>query len=160
MTNLSKELCDICGIKPMYRIEGIERLQSRTALNLINLARANTNYKDIDAESVYPNFEKPENFVKLLNLPTETIIKNRQTIPAKNIWWIVNTYVENCKILAPYNFEHFLIFLIVILENKNKIYSDEFVNRIKQAIRKALPSFKRDDRLREQGSVVEVCGLP
>ena len=133
--DLSRELCEICGIKALYKIEGIEILQSETALHLINLARANTNYKDISAEPVYPNFEKLENFTRLLNLPTETIIKNGQTIPAKNIWWIVNTYAENCKLLAPYDFEYFLIFLIVILENENKIYSDEFVNRIKQAIR-------------------------
>ena len=137
MTNLSKELCEICGIKPLYRVEGLEILQTETALHLIQLARKNSGFEDIDAVLIYPDFEQPKNFVKLLNLPTETIIKNGQTIPAKNIWWIVNTYVENCKILAPYNYEHFLIFLIVILENKNKIYSDEFVNRIKQAIRKA-----------------------
>lgn len=112
MTNLSKELCEVCNFSTLFFNPETE-----------TLAR------------VYPDFEKPENFVKLLNLPTETIIKNGQTIPAKNIWWIVNTYVANCKILAPYNFEYFLIFLIVILENENKIYSDEFVNRIKQAIR-------------------------
>ena len=135
MTNLSKELCDICGIKPLYRVEGLEILQTETALHLIQLARKNSGFEDIDAESVYPNFEKPENFVKLLNLPTETIIKNGQTIPAKNIWWIVNMDAKNCEAFAPYYFEDLLIHLIVILENKYKIHSDEFVNRIKQAIR-------------------------
>lgn len=82
MTNLSKELCEVCGIKPLYRIEGIEVLQSRTALQLIQLARKNSGYKDIDAVLVYPDFEQPENFVKLFalpikiesNEPTETII--------------------------------------------------------------------------------------
>lgn len=66
MTNLSKQLCEICGIRPLYRIEGIEVLQSRTALQLIQLARKNSGYKDIDAVLVYPDFEQPENFVKLL----------------------------------------------------------------------------------------------
>ena len=113
MTNLSKELCEICGIEP--KLDG-----SNPALSV---------------QPVYPDFERPENFVRLLNLPTETIIKNGQTIPAKNIWWIVNMDAKNCKALAPYYFENLLIHLIVILENKYKIHSDEFVNSIKQSIR-------------------------
>lgn len=114
MTNLSKELCEVCNFSTLFFNPETE-----------TLAR------------VYPDFEKPENFVKLLNLPTETIIKNGQTIPAKNIWWIVNMDAKNCEAFAPYYFEDLLIHLIVILENKYKIHSDEFVNRIKQAIRKA-----------------------
>ena len=113
MTNLSKVLCEICGIEP--KLDG-----SNPALSV---------------QPVYPDFERPENFVRLLNLPTETIIKNGQTIPAKNIWWIVNMDAKNCEALAPYYFEDLLTHLIVVLENENKIYSDEFVNRIKQAIR-------------------------
>lgn len=68
MTNLSKQLCEICGIRVLYKIEDIKILQSETALHLINLARANTNYKDIGAEPVYPDFTQPDNFVKLLEL--------------------------------------------------------------------------------------------
>ena len=113
MTNLSQQLCRICGIEP--KLDG-----SNPALSV---------------QPVYPDFERPENFVRLLNLPTETIIKNGQTIPAKNIWWIVNMNAKNCKALAPYYFENLLIHLIVILENKYKIHSDEFVNSIKQSIR-------------------------
>lgn len=112
MTNLSKELCEICGIEP--KLDGSN--------------------PDLSVQPVYPDFTKPENFTRLLNLPTEIIIKNGQTIPAKNIWWIINTEAKNYKVLAPYYFEALLIRLIVILENENKIYSDEFVNRIKQAI--------------------------
>lgn len=112
MTNLSKQLCEICGIEP----EIIEDYDS-------------------NEYEIYPDFSQSGNLVKLLNLPTETIIKNGQTIPAKNIWWIVNMDAKNCEALAPYYFEDLLIHLIVILENKYKIHNDEFVNSIKQAIR-------------------------
>lgn len=119
--NLSKELCEICGV-PYIKTE--------------DNCRVYNNDGELCEEYVYKlDFTKPENFTKLLNLPTETIIKNGQTIPAKNIWWIVNMDAKNCEALAPYYFEDLLIHLIVILENKYKIHNDEFVNSIKQAIR-------------------------
>lgn len=46
MTNLSKELCEICGIKP--KLDG-----SNSALSV---------------QPVYPDFEQPTNFVKLLEI--------------------------------------------------------------------------------------------
>ena len=122
MTNLSRQLCEICGIEPK-------------CINCGQTVSEENPCPKPCGEQKYPDFTKPENFVKLLNSPTETIIKNGQTIPAKNIWWIVNMDAKNCKALAPYYFEDLLTHLIVILENENKIYSDEFVNRIKQAIR-------------------------
>ena len=99
--NLSKQLCELCGID-----------------------------KAVD-------FTKPENFVRLLNLPTEIIKDNGQEYPAKSIWWIVNMDAKNYKALAPYYLDCLLVYLIVILENKKEIYSDEFINRIKQSIREA-----------------------
>lgn len=68
MTNLSKELCEICGIKPLYRVEGLETLQTETTLHLIQLARKNSDFEEIDAVPIYPDFEQPENFVKLLEI--------------------------------------------------------------------------------------------
>ena len=70
MTNLSKELCEICGIEPLYRVEDLEILQTETALHLIQLARKISGYEDIKAEPVYPDFEQPENFAKLFELIT------------------------------------------------------------------------------------------
>lgn len=132
MTNLSKELCEICGIKPQEVKYCFWECKNP---ELENKPCNNTECPYYRDNKYYINFKKPENFIKLLNLPTETIIKNGQTIPAKNIWWIVNMDAKNCEALAPYYFEDLLTHLIVILENENKIYSDEFVNRIKQAIR-------------------------
>ena len=75
------------------------------------------------------DFTKPENFVRLLNVPTE--------FQAKSIWWIVNMEAKKYNALASYYLEDLLIRLIVILENEYQNYSDEFVNRIKQSIREA-----------------------
>ena len=115
MTNLSKVLCEICGIEP--KLDG-----SNPALSV---------------QPVYPDFERPENFVRLLNLPTEIIKKNGQEFSAKSIWWIVNIDSKDYNALAPYYFDDLLIRLIVILENKNKKYSSEFLCKIKQSIREA-----------------------
>ena len=68
MTNLSKELCEICGIEPLYRVEGLETLQTETTLHLIQLARKNSDFEEIDAVPIYPDFEQPENFVKLYEI--------------------------------------------------------------------------------------------
>ena len=126
--DLSRELCEICGIEYQIKCKHGEQFPQNCDCDY--------SCEECSAhQKIFPDFEKPENFTKLLNLPTETIIKNGQTIPAKNIWWIVNMEAKNCKALAPYCFEDLLIRVIVTLENKNKIYSDEFVNRIKQAIR-------------------------
>ena len=83
------------------------------------------------------DFTKSENFVKLLNLPTEIIKKNGQEFSAKSIWWIVNIDSKDYNALAPYYFDDLLIRLIVILENKNKKYSSEFLCKLKQSIREA-----------------------
>ena len=122
MTNLSKELCEICGIEPKWI-----KYETETTDGCINLG----------SKKVYPDFEQPENFVRLLNLPTEIIKKNGQEFSAKSIWWIVNMDAKDYNALAPYYFDDLLIRLIVILENKNKKYSSEFLCKIKQAIREA-----------------------
>lgn len=80
MTNLSKELCEICGIIPLYKIDSIEVLQSKTALHLIQLARKNSGYKDIDAVLVYPDFEQPENFLKLMELKVKGLSGGNLTL--------------------------------------------------------------------------------
>lgn len=66
--DLSRELCEICGIKPLYRVEGLETLQTETTLHLIQLARKNSDFEEIDAVPIYPDFEQPENFVMLMEL--------------------------------------------------------------------------------------------
>ena len=63
MTNLSKELCEICGIEP----EIIEDYDS-------------------NEYEIYPDFEQPENFVKLYGLP----VKIGSNEPAETIAHILS----------------------------------------------------------------------
>ena len=58
MTNLSKELCEICGIEP-------KRVEKRC--KECNLIMEECGCFDCYKE-VYPDFEQPENFVKLLEI--------------------------------------------------------------------------------------------
>ena len=53
MTNLSNELCEICGIEPKWI-----KYETETTDGCINLG----------SKKVYPDFEQPENFVKLLEI--------------------------------------------------------------------------------------------
>ena len=112
MTNLSKKLCEICGIKPLYRVEDLEILQTETALHLIQLARKNSGYEDIKAEPVYPDFEQPENFVKLLELKILTgatlwgwlsiqgvFMSQRKTV-LKTIYLILSGEINFCNKLT------------------------------------------------------------
>ncbi len=115
--DLSRQLCELCGIEYEKTITD-------------------------DPEAFVPykltlDFTKPENFVRLLNLPTEIIIKNGRAIPAKNMWWIINMDVKKYGQLAPYYCDDFFIRLILLLQNENKYYNDELINRIKQSIREA-----------------------
>lgn len=57
MTNLSKELCKVCGIKP----------------EII------TDY-ELNEIEVYPNFYQPENFVKLMELKIYGLCASAQTL--------------------------------------------------------------------------------
>ena len=59
MTNLSKQLCEICGIKPKLNCINCPH-PCETACN-------NCSYSDLN----YPDFEQPTNFVKLQKLLIE-----------------------------------------------------------------------------------------
>ena len=58
MTNLSKELCKICGVEP----KKVEKRCKECHLNMEECGCFDC-YKEI-----YPDFEQPENFVKLLEI--------------------------------------------------------------------------------------------
>lgn len=137
--NLSKQLCELCGIEPKtryhVRIAGpVYKISKETVLKNSKIFRS-PSIKVRKVTKDYPDFSNPGNFVKLLNLPTEIIKKNGQEFSAKSIWWIVNIDSKDYNALAPYYFDDLLIRLIVILENKNKKYSSEFLCKIKQTIK-------------------------
>lgn len=78
--NLSRELCEICGIKPRYGVyedfgdldENFQLVTNERKCRLIADTRYHYGVEDEDLRNLepkyYPNFEAPENFVKLLNV--------------------------------------------------------------------------------------------
>lgn len=60
MTNLSEELCEICGIEPKLPCK-------RCGASKFALGQC----AEVKCKAVYPDFEKPENFVKLMELKVE-----------------------------------------------------------------------------------------
>lgn len=83
MTNLSKELCEICGIEPKQFVKDFKTREkaARFGRKITGIPKYRGNKFDIgsytDNQSIYqvhwkefPDFEKPENFVKLFSLIT------------------------------------------------------------------------------------------
>ena len=58
MTNISKELCEICGIEP----KKVEKRCKECNLNMEECGCFDC------CKEIYPDFEQPENFVKLLEI--------------------------------------------------------------------------------------------
>ena len=68
MTNLSIDLCKICGIKPLYKV-----MLNGIMLNITDdkdLAECLAFKNGGVIVDIYPDFERPENFVKLFELIT------------------------------------------------------------------------------------------
>lgn len=69
MTNLSEELCRICGIKPMYRLKDINVLYNEDMYNEFCEMRLNKGLLiPTGTKTIFPDFTQPENFVKLIEL--------------------------------------------------------------------------------------------
>lgn len=66
MTNLSKELCEICGIEPIYKV-----MLDNTLMNITD-DKEEAEVSAFESGGVivdtYPDFEQDENFVKLLEI--------------------------------------------------------------------------------------------
>lgn len=84
VNNLSQQLCELCGIKPRYFIEftrtsgcgaiakSLSAFSYRTIRSAKNYIIEHKNETESELRIVqrYPDFENPENFVKLFNLIT------------------------------------------------------------------------------------------
>lgn len=100
--DLSKQLCELCGIERKWI-----KYTTETTDGCVNYG----------SRLVYPDFTKPENFVRLFNLETKR--KKKSTVAE----WVT---FENLSIK---NVREFLEELIEIIE------SDIFVDKLKQSIR-------------------------
>lgn len=128
MTNLSKELCEICGIKPYYKCKNVPCLNFIFDTGICNITESVCNPYECkndyepdtthrswkDGQAVYPDFEQPENFVKLFNL------QYNQTTLAASI--TSDNSILNTK-----------DFIFHVIEELKNIYFD--TSEIKQAIR-------------------------
>ena len=108
MTNLSKELCEICGM-PYIKTE--------------DNCRVYDNEGELCEQYVYKlNFEQPENFVKLFNTP----------IP--NPYITISGFVTHYA-LSIWVTHDFLKRLVQLLKNKPQDFTEREIMLIKQAIR-------------------------
>lgn len=74
MTNLSKQLCEICGIKPMYRLEGINALYNEDNYDEFCEMRLNKGLLiPTGTKAVFPDFTQSKNFVKLLKIANDVL---------------------------------------------------------------------------------------
>lgn len=86
-TNYSRALCEICGIKPRYGVyenfgdldNNFQLVTNERKYRLIADTRHHYGVEDEDLRNLepkyYPDFTKPENFVKLfeINIPDSTV---------------------------------------------------------------------------------------
>ena len=63
MTNLSKKLCELCGIEPKIICDRPIEIECYGTLDCMECEYI---------KEVYPDFEQPENFVKLLEIPVDS----------------------------------------------------------------------------------------
>lgn len=72
VNNLSQQLCELCGIEPKILYKSKSNLSSGTCWKTreeYKNSACNQSWSETE-NTRYPDFEKPENFVKLFNLIT------------------------------------------------------------------------------------------
>ena len=132
MTNLSKELCEICGIEPKQFTKDFKTREKAASFGrkITGIPKFRGNKFDIgsytDNQSIYqvhwkefPDFEQPENFVKLLE-----IIHARMSIEG----------LLMCEINEDSLTRRFLKLVIKFL-NGELGYIETKIDAVKQAIR-------------------------
>lgn len=71
MSEISKELCEVCGIKPLYKV-----MLNGIMLDITDdkkLAEISVFKRGGVIVDTYPDFEQPENFVKLLKIANDVL---------------------------------------------------------------------------------------
>lgn len=113
MTNkdLSRELCEICGIKPMYRLEDINALYNEDMYNEFCEMRLNKGLLiPTGTKAVFPDFTQPENFVKLEEIMLAELAKQRLTVVKYVHYYSDNTlmheYILITKCGHKFKFTH------------------------------------------------------
>ena len=114
--NLSRQLCELSGIEPKYYFYDL-RHKEFVEINHKTYSKFKNEYQ---TKETYPDFTKPENFVRLFNLP---IVNNG----ARTVGYFV-VYEFTMKTV-----EEFIECLIIKLERTQLLVTGE----VKQSIREA-----------------------
>lgn len=122
--NLSQQLCEICGIKPRYGVyvnfgdldNNFHLVTNERKCRLIADNRYENGVSDDDLRNLkptyYPDFEQPENFVRLLEL---------NSINGTSLWWTINCAGVLCNENLPANRREFLNLVCRFIKNKEYI---------------------------------------
>lgn len=76
MTNLSQQLCGICGIEPKEKCKHFTGKEKC----LLDIPHNACYCECFEQDYVYPDFEKPENFIKLEEIMLKELAKERLTV--------------------------------------------------------------------------------
>ncbi len=142
VNNLSQQLCELCGIKPRYFIEftrtsgcgaiakSLSTFSYRTIRSAKNYIIEHKNETESELRIVqrYPDFENPENFVKLFELKT----LGDATLFSNVITYAVDRVVDKHVYYIFRDRQSFLKLLIEYLESD--VYQERFIKSVKQAI--------------------------
>lgn len=100
MTNkaLSEQICEICGIEPLYKIKhfnGVTEVWS-PAFNKKELSYAKAQKQMLEQKEVYPDFENNNNKLKLIDL----LIENDHIITMSKDYYAIGNgsidFIEDC----------------------------------------------------------------
>lgn len=119
VNNLSQQLCELCGIEPKILYKSKSNLSSGTCWKTREEYKnsACNQYWSETENTRYPDFEKPENFVRLFNF------KFLESTVAK----------EMCRIGEFSDTSQFLSLLIESLKDEF-YFTSHAINALKQAI--------------------------
>lgn len=121
--NLSQKLCEICGIKPdityqvqyyvgnSARYKWVKNYFISGEIELKDMLKTYKRAKVIWVEQQFPDFEQPENFVKLLDLNVDGV----------SLWWTINYASILCKKNLPADRKEFLDLVCRFIKNKEYI---------------------------------------
>lgn len=104
--NLSQQLCKICGIEPQ-----IHFVDCGTPECMAEEYRQCFKCPEASPIEIYPNFEQPENFVKLLELNVDGV----------SLWWTINCAGVLCNENLPAYRREFLNLVCRFIKNKEYI---------------------------------------
>lgn len=112
VNNLSQQLCELCGIEPKILYKSKSNLSSGTCWKTreeYKNSACNQSWSETE-NTRYPDFEKPENFVKLEEIMLKELAKERLTVVKWVHEWsdsiLMHEYIMITKCGHKFQFKH------------------------------------------------------